>query len=120
MSKGKLARNTKEHYTLKDIERGYKHRELLYSYAERGDLDAVDLIADSETALKAANPTVLQVKTIELYWMRSYTLKETGDILGVSPQAVKFNIELLKVKITKVLDRWRAREEREEVLHARR
>lgn len=114
MAKGKLARSSKKYYTLKDVEIGIKRKNQLYSYAESGDFDAVHLIIDAEKALRLANPTALQIKTIQLYWVEGYTLKETGNILGVTAQAVKFNLELLKVKIKKVLDRWSAKERREE------
>lgn len=110
MTKGKLARETKEHYKLSEIERGLRNKQLLYTYAEKGDLEAVHLIVDAERALQASKPTALQLKTVQLYWKDGRTLAETGAILGVSPQAVRFNMGLLKVKLQKVLDAWVIRE----------
>lgn len=118
MSKGKLARAVSEQYTLKEVERTLRNRELLYTYAESGDLDAVDTLVDVERALALAEPTETQLLTATLYWGEGLTLKETGEILGVTPQAVRFNLNLLKVKIKKVLDKWEKRAKKEE-LHGR-
>lgn len=114
MSKGKLARATKEHYKLSEIERGLRNKGLLYTYAEKGDLEAVHVIIDAERALKLAEPTAIQSITVQLHWSEGRTLAETGELLGVTPQAVRFNLGLLKVKLQKVLDRWTLREIAEE------
>ncbi|MFL0442007.1 hypothetical protein [Bacillus subtilis] len=103
----KLERATQDHYTLAEIERTLKNRELSYSYAEQGDLDIVHLILDSEKALELAQPTEIQRMTVDLVWRQGYNLVETGKMLGVTPQAVKFNLGLLKIKIQKVLDEWK-------------
>lgn len=114
MSKGKLAKATKEHYTLLEIERGLRNTRMLYTYAERGDMDAVNVIIDAERALGLALPTVIQMKTVDLYWRQGKTLAETGKVLGVSAQAVRFNLGLLKVKLQRILDTWIHRELEEE------
>lgn len=106
MTKSRIDREMGDHYTLKDIERGIRNREQLYTFAEDGNLDTVHLIVDAEKALDLAKPTLKQLKTAYYYWGEGLTLKETGDRLDVTPQAVKFNLELLKVKIKSVLDRW--------------
>lgn len=106
MSKSKFDKATKENYTLLEIEKALKNNELMYSYAEQGDLDVVHLIIDAETALRLANPTVIQLKTVGLVYRKGYSLVEAGRELGVTPQAVKFNLDLLRVKIKKVLDQW--------------
>lgn len=106
MGKGKLARATKDQYTLAEIERGVRNKELLYTYAESGDLDAVHVIIDSERAINQAGLTELQQRTLDYVWKDNKTLAETGAILGVTPQGVKFNLGLAKVKIQKILDKW--------------
>lgn len=103
----KLDRATKDHYTLAEIERALKNRELSYSYAEQGDLDIIHVLLDAEKALELANPTEIQLMTVDLVWRQGFNLVETGKMLGVTPQAVKFNLGLLKVKLQKVLDEWR-------------
>lgn len=103
----RVSRVTKEHYTLAEIERALKNEPLMYAYAESGDLDIIHLIVDSKRALILAQPTEVQLKTLDLVWRKGYSLVETGKILGVTPQAVKFNLDLLKVKLKKVLDDWK-------------
>ncbi|MGV2442247.1 hypothetical protein FO484_21320, partial [Bacillus atrophaeus ATCC 9372] len=58
-------------------------------------------------ALELAQHTEIQKMTVDLVWRQCYTLVETGKMLGVTPQAVKFNLGLLKVKIQKVMDGWK-------------
>lgn len=115
MSKGKLARSTKQYYTVAEIESAIKDKERLYSYSESGDMDSVHLIIDAQKAMKLAKPTAVQLKTVQLNWIQGFNLRETGEILGISPQGVKFNLDLLKVKIQKVLDIWRHEEIIEEM-----
>ena len=110
----KLDRATKEFYTLSEIERALKHEPLVRTYAEAGNLDAVHLIVDAQEALRLAQPTDIQLKTIELMWHKGLTLAEAGAELSVTPQAVKFNLDLLKVKLKKVVDTWKF-EERQEI-----
>jgi DNA-directed RNA polymerase specialized sigma24 family protein len=107
MSKGKFEKATKENYTLAEIEKALKNEALMYAYAEAGDLDVVHLLIDAETALQMANPTDIQLKTVELVYRKGYSLVEAGKALEVTPQAVKFNLDLLRVKIKKVLDEWK-------------
>jgi ECF sigma factor len=106
----KLSRVTKEHYTLAEIERALKNEHLMYAYAEQGDLEVIHLLIDTGEALRLSNPTDIQLKTVELVWKQGYSLVETGKALGVTPQAVKFNLDLLKIKIKKVLDEWRLKD----------
>lgn len=112
MSKGKLERATKNSYTLREIERGIRYRELLYSYAERGDVDSIHLLVDAEEALRQANPTDKQKEAVRLVWRESKTLAEAGDILGITLHGVRFNLQLLEIKLQRVLDRWRAQADR--------
>lgn len=112
MSKGKLERATKNSYTLKEIERGLRFRELLYSYAERGDLDSIHLLIDADNALEQARPTAIQSEAVRLVWKEDYTLAEAGALLGISAQGVRFNLQLLEIKIQRVLDKWRAQADR--------
>ncbi|MGG4039009.1 hypothetical protein [Heyndrickxia ginsengihumi] len=97
---------TKDEYTLAEIERALKNRELMYAYAEQGDMGIINVLIDADEALRLANPTDIQLQTIDLVWRQGYSLVETGKKLNVTPQAVKFNLDLLKVKLKKVLDEW--------------
>ncbi|MEH7117248.1 hypothetical protein V7128_07475 [Neobacillus vireti] len=106
----RVSRAVQEHYTLSDIEKTLKNKELTYSYAEQGELDVIHLIIDAERALELANPTEIQLMTVDLVWRQGFSLVETGRMLGVTPQAVKFNLDLLKVKIQKVVDEWRIKD----------
>lgn len=114
MSYSKFNRASKENYSLAEIERALKHKPHMYAYAESGDLDSIHLIVDSEIALKKAKPTEIQLRTMDLVWRQGLTLAEAGRILNVTPQAVKFNLDLLKVKLKKVVDDWK-RLDREEL-----
>lgn len=115
MSKSKLARATKDHYTLSEIERAFKNKEKLLSYAMSGDMDSVHLLVDAENALKQSNPTEIQERTLDLVYRQGLSLAEAGKQLGVSLQAVKFNLDLLRVKIKKVLDQWKQMDREDEV-----
>jgi hypothetical protein len=106
MSKGKFDKATKENYTLTEIEKALKNVHLMYAYAEAGDLDVVHIIIDAETALHLAKPTSIQLQTVDLVYKKGYSLVEAGRELNVTPQAVKFNLDLLRVKVKKVLDEW--------------
>ncbi|WP_231120618.1 hypothetical protein [Bacillus safensis] len=70
-------------------------------------MDIIHIILDSDKALELAHPTDIQLKTVDLVWRKGYNLVEAGKMLGVTPQAVKFNLGLLKVKMQKVVDQWR-------------
>lgn len=96
----------RQHYTLSEIERALRHEPLMYSYAEAGDFDIIHLIMDARASLERAKPTEVQLKTVELVWRKGLSLVEAGRLLGVTPQAVKFNLDLLQIKIKKVLDEW--------------
>lgn len=117
MGYSKVDRVTKDSYTLSEIERALKNRELMYSYAESGDLDIIHLVVDADRALELANPTENQLLTMHHAWERGLSLVETGKELNVTPQAVKFNLDLLRVKLKKVLDSWELEERRKAVLY---
>lgn len=106
MSKSKLERATKESYTLPEIEKALKNEAMLYVYAEVGDFDSIHLLIDAERALMLSEPTDIQLHTVDLVYRKGNSLVEAGRQLGVTPQAVKFNLDLLKVKIKKVLNEW--------------
>lgn len=111
--KGKLAKNTKEHYTLGEIERAIRYEGLMRSYAERGDMDSVILLVDAERAVSLAEPTAIQEQAIQMVWRENRSLVEVGRELGVTPQAVKFNLDLFKVKLKRVLDSWKRKDVRD-------
>lgn len=105
-TKGRISREYGESYTMKEIERAFRNKQMLYRYAERGDMDGIHLIADAERALEEAEPTDIQRTAVKLYWEWGLPFRECGELLGVTPQAVSFSLDLLRVKIQKVLDRW--------------
>ncbi|MFG3611480.1 hypothetical protein [Rummeliibacillus stabekisii] len=101
----------REHYTLKEIENAIRNKESMYIFAEGGALDAIDRGIDAEHCLKQSNPTEVQAKCIELVWKKNMSLAQAGSILGVTPQAIQYNIDLLRKKMQKVLDKWKALDE---------
>lgn len=103
---GEFDRASKDRYTLGEIERTLRNKELMYIYASHGDMDSINQIVDAEIAVDMAEPTELQRTTIDLVWRQGNSLVKTGEILGVTPQAVKFNLELFKVKLKRVLNVW--------------
>lgn len=107
MAKSRLEKATQESYTLAEVEKALKSESLLYAYAEVGDTDSIHLLIDAERALMLAQPTEIQLLTVDLVYKQGKSLVEAGNYLGVTPQAVKFNLDLLKVKIKKVLDIWK-------------
>ncbi|MGE6629648.1 hypothetical protein [Bacillus sp. NPDC077027] len=114
-----LGRATKDSYTLAEIEKALKSKQMLYAYAEQGDVESIHLLIDSERALEKAVPTDIQLRTIGLVWDKGYNLAETARMFNVTPQAVKFNLDLLSVKLKKVLDEWqmKAKEEEKHYVH---
>lgn len=106
MSKGKFAKATKDNYTLSEIEKALKNKDLMYAYAEAGDMEIIHMLIDADAVLKLAEPTDIQLKTVDLVYRQGYSLVEAGRKLEVTPQAVKFNLDLLRVKIKKALNQW--------------
>lgn len=104
-----------KNYTVRDIEQGLRHPDYWYAKAYDGDLTAIHHLADSQLALDKADPTLPQLKAVELVWKQGYTLQEAGDILGITPQAVRFNLQLLSIKLQKIVDHWTAENEGEPI-----
>ena len=73
-------------------------------------MDALIHMMDSEYALQCAEPTEAQMLAVELVWRQERTLTEAGEILGITPQGVRFNLQLLSIKLKKVVDEWKGRE----------
>lgn len=112
MSYSKLQRATKDIYTLQEIERALKHRDLMYAYAEAGDLEAIDMLIDAERALQLAKPTDIQMRAVEAVWQKGYKLSEAAKFIHadkeITFQAVKFSLDLIKNKLKAVVDQWAA------------
>jgi len=104
---GQFSKATNSSYTLLEIEKAIKHREMLYIYAGHGDMDSINQAIDADIAVERAKPTEVQRKTVDLVWRQGYSLVEAGKTLKVTPQAVKFNLDLFKVKLKRVLDIWK-------------
>lgn len=101
-------------YTLKEIEMGLRNEGRFYARGEEGDISAIILLADSKLALEKAEPTEAQLQAVELVWRQGHTLHEAGEKLGVSREAVRFNLQLLSVKLSEVVSKWEEREKKEE------
>lgn len=97
-------------YTLRDIENGLRNPHYYYASAQQGNLNAMDHLADSRLALEKAEPTAHQLRAMRLVWQQEHTLQEAGELIGVSGEAVRFNLQLLSVKLKKVVDQWAERE----------
>lgn len=97
-------------YTLKEIENGLRNPHYYYASAQQGNLEALDHLADAQLALEKAEPTPHQMRAVELVWRQEYTLVEAGELIGVTEKAVRFNLQLLSVKLQKVVDTWAERE----------
>ncbi len=100
----------KRPYTLQEIESGLRNSDYYYSSARAGNMGALIHLIDSEYALECAEPTEAQMKAVELVWRQEHSLTEAGEILGITPQGVRFNLQLLSVKLKKVVDEWEERE----------
>lgn len=97
-------------YTLSDIENGLRNPHYYYTSAQNGNLGAMDQLADARLALQLSNPTPTQMECLELVWQQEYTLREAGEILGVTTEAVFYNLQRLSTKLEKVVTRWAVRE----------
>lgn len=97
-------------YTLREIENGLRNPHYYYASAQQGNLEALDHLADSRLALEKAEATPHQLRAVELVWHQEHTLVEAGEILGVTEGAVRFSLQLLSVKLQKVVDSWAERE----------
>lgn len=114
LSKSKLERASEESYTIKDIRRGLGAREQLRTYAMHGDLNSIHLIVDAEHCVAQTDATARQLECMQLVWVEGYTLGEAATLLGgISASGVRYNLQLLEIKIQRVLNRWRNRELRE-------
>ena len=95
-------------YSLSEIEFCLKNKNVLQQRAEAtGNMSAtVDSVIDADNCLSKANLTDNQFIVLQLRWLYNFTLKDCGNILGVSLEAVRQSEELAKTKIQKVLDVW--------------
>lgn len=101
-------------YTLKDIEMGLRNPDYFHARGYDGNLDSIHQLVDSQLALQLAEPTEAQLRAVDLVWRQEYTLQEAGDILEISPQAVRFNLQLLSIKLQKIVDKWAEKERAEQ------
>lgn len=108
-----LINNFRPSYKLADIERGVRLKRFLRSRAMNGDNNAIHTIADAELCIHQANLTETQHRSIALVWEQQRILKDAGEIMGISPQGVRFNLQLATVKIKKILNDWQELEEAE-------
>ena len=100
-------------YTLQDIENGLETL-ITSTPVLRSNLDAVIHLADSEMAHSKPILTEAQLKAVELVWKQEMSLTEAGEILGITKQGVRFNLQLLSVKLKRVVDEWAEREYNDE------
>lgn len=94
-------------YTLSSIISCIKNEDALRQGAQyASSMKGIDLIVDTAELMKQADLTENQNTVIMLRWKSGKTLKDTADILGVSPEAVRQSEALAKKKMQAVLDRW--------------
>lgn len=74
-------------------------------------VDKLDLLIDIDLLIKEAKLTTRQQEVVELYFYNQYTQEEVSEVLGISQQAVLDHIKKVKVKIQKVLERWKTKDE---------
>lgn len=104
---GRRKRRTIE-YSTKAVVELLKQKAQLELLKERGDVTAVNLLIDLERIMEESEPTEKQLRCAELCWTDGLKLKDAGEILGITPQGVYFNLKLLKNKIRFVTERWTA------------
>lgn len=95
-------------YSLSEIEFCLKNKSVLQQRAEAtGNMSAtVDSVIDAENCLSKASLTANQFIVLQLRWLYNFTLKDCGNMLGVSVEAVRQSENSAKTKIQKVLDVW--------------
>lgn len=73
---------------------------------DRGDYGVVDLIVDTQIAIRQANLTFKQWQAIELALMQGYTHQEVADVVGVDRTAITKLIARGTARIAEVFERW--------------
>ena len=73
---------------------------------DRGDYGVVDLIVDTEHAIREANLTAKQRTVVELHLMQGYTQVEVGRHLGVGQDAVSKLVKRGTQRIADVFTKW--------------
>ena len=66
----------------------------------------MDIVIDSERAIKEAGLTLQQQKVIELRWVEGDTQQEVADMLQLSQPTVLQHEQYAKKKVQKLLDKW--------------
>lgn len=76
-------------------------------------IDQLEIIIDIDLMLKEAKLTDKQAQVVELYFFNQYTQEEVSQKLGISQQAVLDHINKVKLKIRKVLEEWKTKDEKQ-------
>lgn len=74
--------------------------------------EAVDLLIDVETLLQESKLTAKQQEVVELYYFNQMTQEEVAEKLGITQQGVLDHLKKIKVRVAKVIERWKKLDER--------
>ncbi|GEM_PF-3513733 len=91
-------------YTKASVQNILEHFFSFQNAIERGNTDAVCLIADMKEATKKARLTDQQKRVYLLRFLQEYTQEEVAATMEISQQAVSKHIELIVLKIYRELN----------------
>lgn len=77
-------------------------------------VEQLETIIDMELLIEEAKLTDKQTQVVELYFFNQFTQEEVSQKLGISQQAVLDHIKKVKNKLEKVLERWRALDDKQQ------
>lgn len=76
-------------------------------------VDKLDLILDIDLLMKESNLTNKQLLIVRMYFFEQYTQEEISEYLGISQQAVLDHLNRIKIKMKKVLEGWKDKDEKQ-------
>jgi DNA-directed RNA polymerase specialized sigma subunit len=93
--------------TEKGVENLLKDRHHLHSRAvERGDMAAVDILIDMESAVELADLTQKQRETVVLLFDHDLEQKTAAKIIGIDTSTLTRNKQAAIKKITRIFNEW--------------
>ncbi|SCV23825.1 Uncharacterized protein BCRIVMBC845_06422 [Bacillus cereus] len=94
-------------HNAKGAEKLLENQHRIYSTAlERGDMAAIDLLTDLESAIDAAGLTDIQKRIIELRFNQDLAMKDAAKIMGVDISTASRNRKGALKKIAEVFKNW--------------
>ena len=91
-------------YTKESVQNILEHFFHFQNSMYAGNTDAVVLITDIKEATKKAKLTEQQKRVYYCRFLQEYTQDETAEVLGISQQAVSKHIELIVLKLYRILN----------------